>query len=101
MRDVNSLAHRRHVEETLIGTSQQLGHTVSPVDDRRPICDARRPETGSLETGNRIGLADRRDAREEKRDIRRLRRDPIIERDSRMKCACIRQAIGNEICETR
>ena len=75
MRDINSLAHRRHVEETLIGTSQQLGHTVSPglaVDDRRPICDARRPETGSLETGNRIGLADRRDACEEKHDIRTL-----------------------------
>lgn len=62
-------------------------HRASP-SDRRPICDARRPETASLQTGNRIGLADcwgclRRETwyiRARARAHTHRAREPIIER---------------------
>lgn len=91
MEDANSLVRGRHVEETLIGTSEQLGHGASPgrATSGADLRDARRPETASLQTGNRIGLAD---ACEEKRDIRAHTGASIIELSRVMHArACVRR----------
>lgn len=74
---------------------------------RAPAIDGRsvtwRTETGSLETGNRTGLADCPEClRRETWYIRAYAtRGPIIERDSRVIRACMCQAIENEICEIK
>lgn len=109
-RGVNTtLACGRHVEETLIGTSEQLGHIVSPCPrDRRQaadLCDARMPETSSLETGNRAGPADYRGClRRETYDIRahaapRPDNRTRLSRDMRVYASS--DEIENEICEAR